>query len=145
MNLRNKGGIFLSLNFDIQVETIDGKEVLKYFINQKPVEKDTYYKLKADRKENINEPYNFANNYNLNSKQYPDDCEDENCECERCEFIKKIINEIKNSNDEDAFCLLNDCFLEIENDAGSEAFKAGYLSCLRNIVDNINIHIFVYK
>jgi len=140
----------LNLDFDIQ-EDIDeqGKQILKYLINQKPVDKDVFYKLKQDRKENMinNHGMNHNMNQNLNPEEYTDcdcDCEGQGV-CFNC-AIRDLVSELRECDDNEAVEIILEFIDGVEQDSFetgiSEGITLGIKNICRNLVEQLNHVIY---
>jgi hypothetical protein len=121
--------MFNHLDFDIQIFTNeDGVPFARYYINGKEVDKETYYKLKEDRKD-------------IKFKEKPSNELQElqtDCGCERCLFINSVISDIQAVNHDDAFVFFSDTFNQIEDQAVRSGIRIGIEAMLRDTIDTLN-------
>jgi hypothetical protein len=136
------------LEFEIKENIINGDYIRNYYIGGKEVDQKTYDSMFEEQmaktdKIKIKKVKNQINQNQINKpsdlidrEEYEYDGED--CECERCEFIRTVLDDIKSVDDEAGFRFLVDIFNQIEDGAMSEGLKQGYLSCLKNTTDMLN-------
>ena len=72
----------------------NGRIIKKYFIDDKEVTQDVFFKLTDELYEN--------------TKLKQDDHNDEICDCEECQYFLELINEIRQSSDSEALAILKD-------------------------------------
>jgi len=70
----------------------NGRIIKKYFIDDKEVTQDVFFKLTDELYEN--------------TKLKQDDHNDEICDCEECQYLLELINEIRQSSDSEALDIL---------------------------------------
>ncbi len=127
--------------FDVQ-EYIDenGKPSIKYLIKDKVVTKDTWKALKQDSKEKLQKLLN-------KTKQVEQDtCDTNQCNCDRCNFIWQVIEDLNKCNDEEKFQMLRDIFDSIDEEGFTVGLKTGVETgskeILKHFVEQMNQIIY---
>lgn len=82
------------MKFREEIFKENGQIVKKYYIDDKEVTQDTYYNLTDELYENI--------------KLKQEEHTDELCNCEECQYLLELINEIRQSSDSEALAILKD-------------------------------------
>ena len=82
------------MKFREEIFKENGQIVKKYYINDKEVTQDVYYNLTDELYENI--------------KLKQEECTDELCNCEECQYFLELINKIRQSSDSEALAILKD-------------------------------------
>jgi len=82
------------MKFREEIFKENGQIVKKYYINDKEVTQDIYYNLTDELYENI--------------KLKQEEHTDELCNCEECQYLLELINEIRQSSDSEALAILKD-------------------------------------
>lgn len=82
------------MKFREEIFKENGQIVKKYYINDKEVTQDVYYNLTDELYENI--------------KLKQEEHTDELCNCEECQYLLELINEIRQSSDSEALAILKD-------------------------------------
>ncbi len=123
----------MELDFDIRIDiNEDGKQILKYFIGDKIVDMNTYYKLKQDRKEN--KPKVVIQDL------IPEEFDEEEM------VLLDFINELRNLEDKDAIEFLEDFISQYEEEAYKdglmEGIERGTKGVLRQFVEQMNQMIY---
>ncbi len=72
----------------------NGRIIKKYFIDDKEVTQDVFFKLTDELYEN--------------TKLKQEEHNDEICDCEECQYLLELINEIRQSSDSEALAILKD-------------------------------------
>lgn len=72
----------------------NGRIIKKYFIDDKEVTQDVFFKLTDELYEN--------------TKLKQEEHIDELCNCEECQYLLELINEIRQSSDSEALAILKD-------------------------------------
>lgn len=126
------------MDFDIKVEVNeDGTQKLIYLISGKSVSKEAYYSLKQENQERKAKMRVKENN----SEEYLNDEI-----CERCSYFNEIIVDLKEADDKEAYEILNDFIMGVEEDVYEMAFEEGFIlgtkSILRNFVEEMNQIIY---
>lgn len=134
------------LDFDIQeYENEDGIKFIKYLIDGKEVNKDIWRKIKQDRKEKL-QSFIINNANNINNKQDIIEHKEEVCDCERCNFIRTIIEELDNCDDDMKFQYLSDIVDNIEDEAFTnglyQGIETGSKQILKHFVEEMNQIIY---
>jgi phosphopantetheine adenylyltransferase len=140
------------LKFEINEEIVDGELKRVYIIDKKPVSEEVYDKLSSDRleKSKNEKAIEDKKKKRLEDKKKEDikdnvvdfktrendECED-GC-CDRCQFIKTVISDIKEVSDEEAFSFLNDILDQIEQEALDNGIRMGIEVALRQSIESMN-------
>lgn len=82
------------MKFREEIFKENGQIVKKYYIDDKEVTQDVYYNLTDELYENI--------------KLKQEEHTDELCNCEECQYLLELINEIRQSSDSEALAILKD-------------------------------------
>lgn len=82
------------MKFREEIFKENGQIVKKYYINDKEVTQDVYYNLTDELYENI--------------KLKQEEHTDELCNCEECQYLLELINEIRQSSDSETLAILKD-------------------------------------
>lgn len=82
------------MKFREEIFKENGQIVKKYYINDKEVTQDVYYNLTDELYEN--------------TKLKQEERTDELCNCEECQYLLELINEIRQSSDSEALAILKD-------------------------------------
>jgi len=83
-----------TMKFREEIFKENGQIVKKYYIDDKEVTQDVYYNLTDELYENI--------------KLKQEEHTDELCNCEECQYLLELINEIRQSSDSEALAILKD-------------------------------------
>lgn len=135
------------LDFDIEEYEEDGIKLIKYLIDGKQVSKDIWHKIKQDRKEKFQSfVVNSANNNNKNNKQDNFNHKEEVCNCDRCNFIREVLDELDGCSDNDKFQYLSNVFNEFEDGVYTnglyQGIETGSKQILRHFVEQMNQIIY---
>lgn len=82
------------MKFREEIFKENGQIVKKYYIDDKEVTQDVYYNLTDELYEN--------------TKLKQEEHNDEICDCEECQYLLELINEIRQSSDSEALAILKD-------------------------------------
>lgn len=149
-----------NLKFETREESVDGEIVLKYYINGKCVDANTYNTLKLDYNDSNNklllpsskskqkdspkldiddlDDLGDLDNINLDDEDYPDDTE-ENCMCPVCQSRFDILDLITIFGEEKLdFEYLYESLGDILDELYDIAFNDGQVNGLQNIA-NISV------
>lgn len=141
------------LKFETKEEMINGEKVLRYFINKKEVDVNTYNTLKPDYDKHTSTPLPHSSKPkqqqkefskldidDINDEDYPDDTE-EDCVCPTCDAkysILDLINIVGSQNLSLEY--LEECLEDILSELYETAFKDGHIQALLNI-SNLSVDI----
>ena len=82
------------MKFREEIYKENGEIIKKYYIDDKEVTQDVYFNLTDELYEN--------------TKLKQDDHNEEICNCEECQYLLELINEIRQSSDSEALAILKD-------------------------------------
>jgi len=82
------------MKFREEIYKENGEIIKKYYIDDKEVTQDVYFNLTDELYEN--------------TKLKQDDHNEEICNCEECQYLLELINEIRQSSDNEALAILKD-------------------------------------
>ena len=82
------------MKFREEIYKENGEIIKKYYIDDKEVTQDVYFNLTDELYEN--------------TKLKQDDHNEEICDCEECQYLLELINEIRQSSDSEALAILKD-------------------------------------
>jgi len=83
-----------TMKFREEIYKENGEIIKKYYIDDKEVTQDVYFNLTDELYEN--------------TKLKQDDHNEEICNCEECQYLLELINEIRQSSDSEALAILKD-------------------------------------
>lgn len=83
-----------TMKFREEIYKENGEIIKKYYIDDKEVTQDVYFNLTDELYEN--------------TKLKQDEHNEEICNCEECQYLLELINEIRQSSDSEALAILKD-------------------------------------
>lgn len=130
------------LDFDIEEYEQDGVKFIRYLIDGQIVSKDIWNKIKQDRKEKLQ---SIITN-NINNKQDNINHKEEVCDCDKCNFIRDIIDELEKCNEKQKFQFLFDIISQTEEesfiDGIHQGIESGSKQILKHFVEEMNQIIY---
>ena len=115
----------------MKFEKIKNGDKIEYYINDKPVDENTYNILLKD--ESVNKIPHIKNKFNNEDYENLEfNINFNQCMCEQCQEIRKIVKAIKELEENEGFKLLSDYIEYIENEIS--------LSTLISIYSQIGNH-----
>lgn len=106
----------------MKFEKIQSNGEIKFYINDKIVDENTYNILSNDDSVNQTPHKKTMSNQQYEDHEFNIEAEDSvYCECEECQNIREVVSQIKELEDDDAFNYLRDYITSIQYETGNFA------------------------